>query len=374
MNRTKTLLSLLTLVYIFGSCQKDTSNLKDGLYANLETSKGDILVELDYEKAPITVANFVTLAEGKNPFVKEEYKGKPLFDDVSFHRVIKDFMIQTGDPLGNGSGDAGYTFKDEITDLMHDRPGVLSMANSGPATNSSQFFITHVATPWLDGKHTVFGHLVDSTKISVVNAILQGDRLNKVTIIRKGEAAKKFNAVKIFSDYFKMDSKNKEADNKVLEEQKKIYAEKFQEIITEKLAYFASVKSTTTKLPSGVQYKIINDAKGTKPQNGTEVFMKYSGFLVDGTLFDTSEKEVAQKFGKYDERRAQQNGYRTLPYTVGTNQMIPGFVEGIKNMKFGDKAVIFIPSKMGYGEQGAGDVIPANADLIFEVELIENSK
>ena len=224
MNKTKTLLSLLALLFIFGSCQKDYNNLEDGLYANLETSKGDILVQLDYEKAPVTVANFVTLAEGKNPFVKEEYKGKPLYNDLSFHRVIQDFMIQTGDPLGNGAGDAGYTFKDEITDLLHDKPGVLSMANSGPDTNSSQFFITHVATPWLDGKHTVFGHIVDSTKISIVNAILQGDRLQKVTIIRKGEAAKKFNAEKVFSNYFNEESKNKEADNKLLEEQKKEYA------------------------------------------------------------------------------------------------------------------------------------------------------
>lgn len=374
MNKTKTLLSLLALLFIFGSCQKDYNNLEDGLYANLETSKGDILVQLDYEKAPVTVANFVTLAEGKNPFVKEEYKGKPLYNDLSFHRVIQDFMIQTGDPLGNGAGDAGYTFKDEITDLLHDKPGVLSMANSGPDTNSSQFFITHVATPWLDGKHTVFGHIVDSTKISIVNAILQGDRLQKVTIIRKGEAAKKFNAEKVFSNYFNEESKNKEADNKLLEEQKKEYALKYEKVISEKLAYLNGIKATATKLPSGVQYKIIYDAKGKVPQNGAEIFMKYSGFLADGTLFDSSEEAVAKNFGKYDENRARQMGYRPMPYTVGTSQMIPGFAEGVKKMKLGDKAILFIPSKMGYGEQGAGNVIPPNADLIFEVELIENYK
>ena len=374
MNKTKTLLSLLALIFIFGSCQKDYNNLEDGLYANLETSKGDILVQLDYEKAPVTVANFVTLAEGKNPFVKEEYKGKPLYNDISFHRVIQDFMIQTGDPLGNGAGDAGYTFKDEITDLLHDKPGVLSMANSGPGTNSSQFFITHVATPWLDGKHTVFGHIVDSTKISIVNAILQGDRLQKVTIIRKGEAAKKFNAEKVFSNYFNEESKNKEADNKLLEEQKKEYVLKYEKVISEKLAYLNGIKASATKLPSGVQYKIIYDAKGKEPQNGAEIFMKYSGFLADGTLFDSSEEAVAKNFGKYDENRARQMGYRPMPYTVGTSQMIPGFAEGVKKMKLGDKAILFIPSKMGYGEQGAGNVIPPNADLIFEVELIENYK
>jgi cyclophilin family peptidyl-prolyl cis-trans isomerase len=371
MNRKSILLLLVTIAISITSCQKEHLNLKDGLYAELETSKGDILLRLDYEKAPITVANFVTLAEGNNPFVREEYKGKPLFDAITFHRVIKDFMIQTGDPLGNGAGDAGYSFKDEISDLRHDKPGVLSMANSGPNTNSCQFFITHVPTPWLDYKHTVFGHIVDSTNIKEVNAIMQGDYLNKVTIIRKGEAAKKFNAVKVFTDYFKVETENK-AKEKIYEEaNKKLYAKKFEKIITEKLAYFEDIKSNATKLPSGVRYKIIENVNGPKQKDGAEIFMRYSGFLEDGTLFDTSEEAIAKKFGKYDARRAQQIGYQPLPYTVGTNQMIPGFAEGIKKLHIGDKAVIFIPSKMAYGEQGAGNVIPPNADLIFEVQLIE---
>ncbi|HQA74960.1 peptidylprolyl isomerase [Flavobacterium sp.] len=372
MNKTRFLLSFVALVMIFTACQnKEHNDLKDGLYAQLETSRGDILLELEYKKAPVTVANFVTLAEGKNPFAKEECKGKNLFDNISFHRVIKDFMIQTGDPLGNGAGDAGYTFKDEFTDLRHDKPGVISMANSGPNTNSCQFFVTQVPTPWLDGKHTVFGHIVDSTNIDVVNAVTQGDKLNKVTIIRKGEAAKKFNAVKVFSDYFKSQSEENAKAKLLEEENKKEYAKKFEKVISDKLAYFDAIKEKATKLPSGVYYKIIQDAKGEKPKNGTQVSMKYSGFLTDGTLFDTSEPEVAKQFGKFDPVRAHQNGYRALPYTVGTNQMIPGFAEGIKNMKLGDKVVIFIPSKMAYGEQGAGGVIPPNADLIFEVELIK---
>ena len=371
MNRIKFLLIAIAVAFSATSCKKEHLDLKDGLYAELETSKGDILLQLEYEKAPITVANFVTLAEGNNPFVKEEYKGKPLYDNISFHRVIKDFMIQTGDPLGNGAGDAGYTFKDEITDLRHNKPGVLSMANSGPNTNSCQFFITHVPTPWLDYKHTVFGHIVDSTNIDVVNATLQGDYLNKVTIIRKGEAAKKFNAVKVFSDYFKVDSENKTKEKIYEEANKKLYVKKFQKIIADKLAYLEGIKSTATKLPSGVRYKIIENANGQKQKDGAEIFMKYSGYLADGTLFDTSEEEVAKKFGKFDARRAHQIGYKPLPYTVGTNQMIPGFAEGIKKLKMGDKAVIFIPSKMAYGEQGAANVIPPNADLIFEVQLIE---
>lgn len=372
MNRTKFLLTFVTLAVVFISCQKkDYNDLKDGLFADLETSRGDILLQLDYENAPVTVANFVTLVEGKNPFVREEYKGKPLYNDISFHRVIQDFMIQTGDPLGNGAGDAGYTFKDEITDLKHDKPGILSMANSGANTNSCQFFITHVPTPWLDGKHTVFGHIVDSSTISVVNAVTQGDRLNKVTIIRKGEAAKKFNAVKIFSDNFKKEKENKVKAKELEEKNRKLYQKKYEKIIAENVAYYNGIKETAKKLPSGVRIKIMYDSKGEKPKKGKEVLMKYAGFLTDGTLFDTSEEEIAKKFGKFDERRAHQMGYRPLPYTFGTNQMIPGVAEGINKMKIGDKAVIFIPSRMAYGEQGAGHVIPPNADLIFEIELIE---
>lgn len=372
MSRRKILLSfVIAITFIFTSCKKEHIDLKDGLYAELETSRGDILLQLDYEKAPITVANFVTLAQGNNPFVKEDCKGKPFYDNISFHRVLASFMVQTGDPSGTGSGDAGYVFKDEFTDLKHDKPGVLSMANSGPNTNSSQFFITHVPTPWLDGKHTVFGQLVDSTNISVVNAITQGDRLNKVTIICKGETAKKFNALKVFNDYI-INQEEDDAKAKIIEEEnKKVYAKKFEKKINEKLTYFDETKDKAIKLTSGVSYSIIHDAKGKKPKNGTKILMKYSGFLTDGTLFDTSEAEVAKNFGKFDARRAHQMGYRLLPYTIGTNQMIPGFTEGVNKMKMGDKAVIFIPSKMAYGAQGAGNIIPPNADIIFEVELIE---
>ena len=175
-------LFLLTLISIaFTSCKDEHKNLKDGLYAEIETSKGNIIVELNYKKAPITVANFVTLAEGKNNFVTPDLKGKPFFDGLLFHRVISNFMVQTGDPIGNGSGDAGYKFTDEFTDLKHDKPGVLSMANSGPNTNSSQFFITHVETPWLDGKHSVFGQVVEGQ--DVVDAIVQGDMMNAEPIV-----------------------------------------------------------------------------------------------------------------------------------------------------------------------------------------------
>ncbi|TDP57969.1 peptidylprolyl isomerase [Flavobacterium dankookense] len=372
MNR-KFLALFLASSFLLTSCKDEHSNLKDGLYAELETSKGTILLELEYKKTPITVANFVTLAEGKNPFASEECKGKNLFDDISFHRVIDKFMIQTGDPLGNGAGDAGYTFKDEITDLRHDKPGILSMANSGPGTNSCQFFITHVETPWLDGKHTVFGEIANPESLDIVNAIKQGDRLNKVTIIRKGEDVKKFDAVKVFSDYFKKENENLKKQQAIDEENKRIYAQKFKAVIEQKLNYFNNLRESATKTPSGLKYKITEKSKGSKPKEGTKVFIKYAGFLEDGTLFDTSNPEIAKTFGFYDEQRAMQNGYSALPYQVGSNKLIPGFVEGVNKMNIGDKAVFFIPSKLGYGEQGAGDVIPPNANIIFEVELLDKN-
>ena len=165
----KRILFVFLVIASFYSCKDEHSNLPDGLYADIETNKGNIIVQLDYERAPITVANFVTLAEGKNEFVTNpNLKNRPFYDGLKFHRVIADFMIQGGDPLGTGSGDTGYKFKDEFSDLHFDKGGVLAMANNGPTTNSSQFFITHLETPWLDGKHTIFGHVVEKG-MEVVN-------------------------------------------------------------------------------------------------------------------------------------------------------------------------------------------------------------
>jgi cyclophilin family peptidyl-prolyl cis-trans isomerase len=368
---------LLALSISISSCKDDYHDLKDGLYAELETSRGNILLELNYKKTPITVANFITLAEGKNPFVSKENKGKPLYNDIKFHRVIsksngdsEDFMIQTGDPLGTGAGDAGYTFIDEITDLRHDKPGILSMANSGPATNSSQFFVTIVKTPWLDGKHTVFGEVVNPESQEIVNSITQNDMLHKVTIIRKGEDAKKFDAVKVFSNYFKKEAENRKKQQAILNEEKRIQLEKYKPAIDQKLKYFAEIKEKAIATSTGLKYTIINSSKGAKPENGSKIYISYSGFLEDGTLFDTSNPEIAKTFGIYDKQRAMQKDYTNIEYNFGKkNNIIAGFIEGVEKLKIGDKAVLFIPSEIGFGEQGAGNVIPPNANLIFEIEI-----
>lgn len=195
MNQTRWISGIIVLLFLIvtagGSLSAENPSLADGLYAKITTSKGDILVQLEFEKTPLTVTNFVGLTEGtKN---SNRGKGVRFYDGLTFHRVIPDFMIQGGDPAGNGTGGPGYTFPDEIySTLRHDAPGILSMANAGPDTNGSQFFITHTKTPWLDGKHTVFGHVIEGQ--DVVNAIRQGDTIKTIQIIRVGKKASAFKA------------------------------------------------------------------------------------------------------------------------------------------------------------------------------------
>lgn len=368
----KSILLVFLLITTFYSCKEENNNLTDGLYAKIVTNKGPIYLELDYKKAPITVANFVTLVEGKNNFVTAEYlKKRPFYDGLKFHRVIKDFMIQTGDPEGTGSGDTGYKFKDEFNDLLFDKGGVLAMANSGPATNSSQFFITHVPTPWLDGKHTIFGHVVDNG-MEIVNKIEQGDVVKSITIIRKGEAAKKFNAIKTFDDYFSAESKRQKIQQNIETQNNKEYDEKYGKVIASKISYFEALKGKTTQTASGLKYIITQKGKGQKPAKGAEINIYYAGFLENGKLFDTNLVNEAQEFGKYDPNRAAQGGYQPIPFEAGRKDgMIPGFIEGLEKMAYGDKAVLFIPSHLAYGAGGAGDVIPPNANIIFEIELVK---
>jgi peptidyl-prolyl cis-trans isomerase A (cyclophilin A) len=355
----------------------------EGIFANIATNKGTIVVQLEYKKTPVTVANFISLAEGKNSSVTDEkLKNKPFYDGLKFHRVIADFMIQGGDPSGNGSGGPGYSFKDEFTDLKHDKGGILSMANSGPATNGSQFFITHKETPWLDGKHTVFGHVTQG--MDVVNKIAQDDVILKVTISRKGTDAKAFDASKVFSDYYAnkaedakkqalIDAENQKKQAQAQAEAKRAYEEKYGSVIKDKAAYLATQKATATTTPSGLTYKITQKGTGVKPADGTTFNFNYAGYFEDGNLFDSSYADVCKTYGKHDANRDAQGGYQAFPFEAGKKDgMIPGFLEGLSLISYGEKAIIYLPAKLAYGERGAGGVIPPNATLIFEIEMIEN--
>lgn len=308
--------------------------MENGIYAKINTAKGSILIKLTHDKTPGTVGNFVALAEG-NLENSARPQGKPYYDGLKFHRVIPDFMIQGGDPNGTGSGGPGYNFDDEFhPDLRHDAPGVLSMANAGPGSNGSQFFITHVATPWLDDKHTVFGNVIEGQK--VVDLITQGDIIESVDIIREGDEAKNWNAVEAFRT-FEGSRAKREAEAKA-----KAEAE------VEKLA------AGFEKTDSGLRYKFINKGNGKKAEKGSTVSVHYSGSLENGKIFDNS----------YSRKKP-------IEFPLGMGHVIEGWDEGIALLQVGDKARFVIPSYLGYGERGAGGVIPPNATLIFDVELMD---
>jgi cyclophilin family peptidyl-prolyl cis-trans isomerase len=356
----------------------------EGIFATMTTNKGDIVMQLEYQKTPVTVANFITLVEGTNPFVaNENLKGKPFYNGLKFHRVIKDFMIQGGDPSGNGSGGPGYAFKDEFTDLKFNKGGILAMANSGPATNGSQFFITHKETTWLNDKHTIFGHVIQG--MNVVNSIAQEDIIIKITIARKGVLAKKFDAPKVFSDYYSnkaedakkqalLDAEKNAKQAAIEAENKKVYLEKYGPVIAAKAAYFKATKANATTTASGLIYQITQKGSGVKPVDGSTFFFHYAGYFEDGTLFDSSYEEVNKAYGKLNPDRVAQNGYQPFPCQAGKKDgMIPGFLEGLSLMNLGEKAILFIPANLAYGERGAGGVIPPNATLIFELEIMEKA-
>lgn len=308
--------------------------MKNGIYAKFNTSKGTILVKLTHELTPGTVGNFVGLAEGQ---LENSFKsmGKPYYDGLKFHRVIPNFMIQGGCPQGIGTGGPGYNFDDEFhQDLRHDAPGVLSMANSGPGSNGSQFFITHVATPWLDDKHTVFGNVIEGQDI--VDSIAQDDLIESVEIVRVGDDAKKWNAIEAFRTFEGSRAKRIEEAKKLAEE------------AMEKLALGFE------KTESGLRYKFIQKGSGKQAEVGKTVSVHYTGQLENGKTFDSS----------YPRKKP-------IEFPLGKGHVIEGWDEGIALLKVGDKARFVIPSYLGYGSSGAGGVIPPNSTLIFDVELMD---
>jgi cyclophilin family peptidyl-prolyl cis-trans isomerase len=319
----------------------------EGIYAEFNTSKGKIICLLEHKKTPVTVANFVGLAEG-NFTVDGVTKNQPYYDGLKFHRVIKDFMIQGGCPLGTGTGNPGYKFEDEIVeDLKHSGPGILSMANSGPNTNGSQFFITHKETPWLDGKHTVFGHVVEGQ--AVVDAIEQNDVINSIKIVRVGEEAKNWSAQATFDGV--RAAKLAEIERKKVEEQKKR-----EDYINN---FYAQVKKKNKKAklaPSGLVYVVSKKGKDVAKfgaKKGSKVSLHYTGTLFsDGTKFDSSK----------DRKEPFNFNYIETP-------LPPGFTEGISLVGPKGKVKLFIPYFLGYGERAAGK-IPANSDLVFDLEIL----
>ena len=350
---------LLSCVLLnFGGCKPMDKSLKaiegkDGLFAVMDTAKGTIVLELYYKDAPLTVTNFVGLAEG----TLDASKGKKYYDGLKFHRVIADFMIQGGDPLGNGTGGPGYTFPDEIVEkYKFTGAGILAMANAGSGangegTNGSQFFITHVETPWLNGKHTIFGHVVDEASQLTVNAIKQNDKINSVKIIRQGKDAESFTATQDDFDALKA-----KAMKKVEEIQKQKIAEK-EKLLADK------VKEVETKFPGyakdgyGIYYKTTKEGSGSKCGKGKLVRIEYKGYFVDGQVFDGSAGLL-------------EGGHEPLDFTTAGGQMIPGFDVSVQDMKLGERRTVVLPPDMAYGERGIPGAIPGNSYLAFDIELV----
>ena len=349
----------LIILIINFSCNMSQKNNNDAIYASIETSKGIIKTQLFFNLTPVTVANFISLAEGENKEVSDQYKGKKYYNGITFHRVIPDFMIQGGDPTGTGSGSPGYNFKDEFVDeLKHDSAGILSMANAGPGTNGSQFFITHKETPWLDGAHTVFGNVVEGQDI--VDKIEQGDSIINIEIIRQGNSAKKFNAPKIFTNHFKEEEKRKKEKEKALEKLKKDVSK-----------IHSDLKEKSTETETGLKFFINERGDGDMVDENKIILTHYAVYFEDGNLLDTSILEVAEKFNMFDNRRAQAGGYSPIEAKVGAkDMMIQGFKEGLKLLKTGDKATLFLPYYLAYGETESRG-IPAKSNLIFEVEIVD---
>lgn len=331
---------VFTFILLSGESGMANTKLKDGLYAKFDTARGEILCKLEFEKTPLTVTNFVGLAEGtKDLGGGAKAKGDKFYDGMKFHRVIPNFMIQGGCPLGTGTGGPGYTFPDEIDpSLTHSVPGILSMANAGPGTNGSQFFITHVATPWLDGKHTVFGHVVSGQ--DVVDKIQGNDALNSVEIIRVGAAAEAFQSdQKAFDSLLaNFDKGQREKELAAMETEQAEIDERWPKAVT---------------TPSGLKYVVVEEGEGDTPKKGAMVTVHYTGKLLNGKKFDSS----------YDRKQP-------IDFPVGSGQVIKGWDEALLSMKKGEKRVLIIPPSLGYGPSGRGP-IPPNAIMVFDVELID---
>lgn len=312
---------------VSGGCSPMKKNVfegKEGVFALIYTKAGTVALELFYKEAPLTVVNFVGLAEG----TADAAHGKPFYDGLKFHRVIsrangdeQDFMIQGGDPKGNGTGGPGYSFPDEITGgLTFDRAGLLAMANAGPNTNGSQFFITIVPTPWLNGKHTIFGRVISGQ--DAVNKIRQNELIQKIEIVRQGNDAEKFSATQ------------KDFDALLAE----------ANVIEKKFPNFQKNKN-------GIYWKTTKTGSGAKIGKGKTVAVDYKGYLIGGYVFDSSA------------------GREPLSFVTAAGQMISGFDEMVQDMQVNESRTMVIPPELAYGERGYPGVIPENAYIAFDVTV-----
>lgn len=346
MNRIKIIIALLSLGLFSTSCNDPYPDLEDGLYTKFNTTQGEFIIQLKHNEAPMTVANFVALAEGNHPLVDDKYKGKPFYDGILFHRVIENFMIQAGDPDATGQGGPGYSFPDEVdNELKHSSKGILSMANAGKDTNGSQFFITLAPTPHLDGKHSVFGEVVKGQEVvdsigSVETA--QADKpvedvvITTLEVIRKGSEAKNFDAPKVFDEQF-------EVIKQIREEE-----------LAAKQAEFEKAAEGFEQTESGLRYLITQpNETGRAVEAGDMISVHYTGQFLDGEVFDSSIDRD-----------------KPIEFNVGTGRVIPGWDEGLQLLKVGEKATLIIPSNLAYGERGVGP-IPPNSTLKFDVEILD---
>lgn len=368
---TKSLKVLLLISLVnLTSCKAQYPNLEDGIYAEFVTNKGIMVAKLESEKTPITVANFISLAEGTNTMVNKKYQGKKYYNGLIFHRVMDQFMIQGGDPTATGTGNPGYKFKDEFhPDLKHDKPGILSMANSGQNSNGSQFFITEVPKPHLDNVHSVFGELVvglnvqdsiSNVKVDKKNKPLKDVVIKELNIIRKGKAAKKFDAPKIFIHHF--------AEEERLEKEK---ATKAAAIIKTSKEKFDAQEANAIVLESGLKYVVTQKGTGEKLKEGNNVSIHYTVYFENGKLLETSKLEIAEALDAVNEKRKEAGRYQPIEAKITPNApVIAGLKESLKQLSVGDKATLFIPYHLAYGEYGTRG-IPGKSNLIFEIEIVE---
>ena len=378
---------LLLILFIFSCNSAKYEGLKDGLYAEIQTNKGDILLELYYEDVPMTVASFVSLAEGNNNKVPDSIKGKKYYDGIRFHRVVNNFIIQAGDPTETGKGFPGYRFGDEFPVdetneyiYSHNDYGMLSMGNSGPDTNGSQFFITNTPSQHLDGKHTVFGKsiinslqlkelkkqfsdtlilrkAIDSLRLAVVNSIVQFDTIKTIKIIRIGDDAKKFDAPKVLEEEMVLYELGEEGRQKIKDA---IEEKRYNDYVANKNAFYSKLdESNAIKTASGLGFLVLkSNSKGQKVVDFKTIKAHFSLFLADGKKIQSTEDTGAPLVFRLDNKQ---------------KRMITGFVEGLRMMREGEMARLFVPYYIGFGEAAYGP-LPAKSDLVFEVEILEIEK